>query len=377
MLTQDFPPMPGGIAAHVYELSKRLIKMGHEVVIITPTNKECNNNETIIDGMTVYRVPKIKVPKLRTYYYSYKALNLINNLLKQKEFDIFHYHNLLPESIYTKKLTNYNLIFTAHESFFLKLFENEKNYKRLRWYLSHPDWIIGPSEELVSVAVKLGYPQNKTTFIPNGVDIDKFNPNVKKGELRKKLNIDSRTKIILSTRRLVEKNGVEYLIKAIPHVKHKDIKVVLVGDGPEKNKLIQLAKQLNLNDLVVFMGTIQNDKLPEIYADSDIVVLPSLKEATSISGLEAMASGKALIGTKVGGIPYLIDNEITGLIVEPRNPVAIADAIDKILSNNLDIQYGLNARKKVEEKFSWEVIAKETEKVYLGVLENKNGRWPL
>jgi len=113
--------------------------------------------------------------------------------------------------------------------------------------------------------------------------------------------------------------------------------------------------------------------MPGFYGISDIVVLPSLKEATSISGLEAMATGKPLVGTKVGGIPMLIDNEQTGILVSPKDPHALSEAIIDLLKNNEKRKtMGINARKKVINEFDWKkTIAPRTIEIYKKIIDSK------
>jgi len=105
--------------------------------------------------------------------------------------------------------------------------------------------------------------------------------------------------------------------------------------------------------------------MPAWYAAADVVVLPSLKEATSIAGLEAMACGRPLVGTSVGGIPYLVDDDKTGLLVEPRNPSQLADALVRVLTDDAARrEMEIAARKKAVEQFSWARIAGTVQSIY-------------
>lgn len=111
--------------------------------------------------------------------------------------------------------------------------------------------------------------------------------------------------------------------------------------------------------------------MPEIFRSADISVLPSLAEATSIAGLEAMASGLALVGTNVGGIPTIIYDGVTGLIVPPRDPAALAEALDSLCANSETRKaMGQAARARVEAEFSWPKIAEETRHIYEACLKN-------
>jgi glycosyltransferase involved in cell wall biosynthesis len=113
------------------------------------------------------------------------------------------------------------------------------------------------------------------------------------------------------------------------------------------------------------LGAVANIDMPEIYRAADFCLLPSLMEATSIAGLEAMATGRALVGTRVGGIPALIDDGVTGLLVPPRDPPAIAAAVNALAHNRERcVQMGHAARARVEAQFAWPRIAERTVRAY-------------
>lgn len=376
ILSIDFLPNIGGIASHVYELAKKLVKQNNEVFIITFRNKHYNKEYEEIDGIKIFRVYYPKIKYLGWIIYLIQALIKLKLLDYKKKIDIIHSHTLLPDSFLFFFFRKKCKIQTEHTSGFLELVEKNKYIKILSFLLNQAEFIIGPSEEIVNNFIKIGVDKSKTAFIPNGVDIKKFNPKIKGSKIRKKYSIRKNEKLILCPRRLEPKNGVIYLIKALPYIvkKIKNVKCIIVGGGfeEEKKKIIKEIKKNNISRYVIFAGLIPNYKMPEYYAASDIVVLPSLKEATSIAGLEAMATGKPLIGTNVGGIPYIIENKKTGLIVPPKNPKALAKAVVSVLNNKKkQVNIGICARKKVEDTFSWEIIAKKILKIYKQVAENK------
>ena len=141
----------------------------------------------------------------------------------------------------------------------------------------------------------------------------------------------------------------------------------------EKNhKLKNEVFKLGIADSVIFAGRMPNLEMPKYYAASDIVVLPSLKEATSIAGLEAMACGKPLVGANVGGIPQIIADGETGILVPPKNSESLSCAIVSLLiDDEKRTTIGLNARKRAENEFSWQVIARKTQKVYNKIVRSR------
>jgi len=372
ILSIDFLPNIGGIAAHVYELSKALSEKGDDIHILTFRNKYSEKKYVKLGNINTHRIylPKIGIVG-KGIYMLLEYLTLIK-LNKKFQFDILHSHNLLPDNLITMLFKSIPSIITEHSSQFLNAFEKNKSilfiYKKI---MKKADLIIGPSNELVNTFNKIGISNDKTVYIPNGVDINKFKPMNKPKDILNKYEINEDSKIILCPRRLAPKNGVEYLIKALPNVieKFQEIKCLIVGDGSEFDKLNILVAELDLKKNVIFTGRIPNSEMPKYYAASDIVVLPSIIEATSIAGLEAMSMGKPLIGTNVGGIPQIIDDEKTGIIVPPKNSKELGKAIlTLILNDSRCHEFGYHSRKRVETEFSWYIISERIRQLYQNLL---------
>ena len=268
------------------------------------------------------------------------------------------------------------IVHTAHESLFLTMAEQPQYQRRLRFVVSNLDGLIGPSNELVAAACAFGIPADRSIFLPNGVDAEKFSPGVK-GIIREQFALGESTQIVLCPRRLVPKNGVNYLIESVPRIlqAHPETVFVIVGEGPERASLETQTAQLKIQDKVIFAGGISNDEIDRYYADADLVVLPSLKEATSISALEAMSCGKPVVASDVGGLPYLVEDGVTGRLVAPSDSVALAGAIIELLdSPSRRSAMGREARARVLRELTWDHIARRTTEFYSRVLgQSRNG----
>lgn len=375
MLAGSFPPDIGGAAAHIYELSTALLQQGNKVYVIAfttnPHLRECQE----INGLKVYRVyiPHIRIIGLMVC--SFKAWLKLRALIKDKDINLIHYHNLLPCALVARFITGLPKVQTEHSSGFLMAVEKGE-YKRLyRWLFSQSDYVIGASQVLVDNVIKYGGSRDKTSFIESGVDVEKFNPTIDGSEVREKYCKKPNEDIILCPARLDPVKGVRYLIRAIPYIikQNNTAKFLIVGDGPEMERLNQEIVRLQIADRVTFAGRIPNSEMPKYHAASDIVVLPSLIEATSIAGLEAMATGKPLVGTRVGGTPRIIADGETGILVPPRNPKELAYAITSLLSDKgKRTAMGLKAREKAESEFSWQIIARKIQDIYYGVAQSKS-----
>jgi glycosyltransferase involved in cell wall biosynthesis len=206
----------------------------------------------------------------------------------------------------------------------------------------------------------------KITIIPVAVDVKQFSPKINGSSVRKRFVGDDDF-LVLTVTRLVKIKGVDYLLKAFSLLKNEQnkFKLLIVGDGPERKNLLELASSLRLEDAVFFERFVSDEELPYYYAACDLFVLPSITDKngrTEAFGkviAEALASGKPVIGANVGGIPSIIRNGSTGLLVDQRNPQMLAAAILKMKSQrNLSLQMTENGRKEVLNIYACEKVLK-------------------
>jgi len=375
ILSVDFLPNVGGIAAHVYELARALRDLGNDVTIVTFRDALFAPGEETIDGLHVVRV---YLPRNTVLLYPAFALLeyfSVRRIIKRKKIDLLHSHYVFPDGFVSRLQPGVPGIATEHTSGFLDRLERGRMLGLYRWVYSRMDHIITPSDELAGAVGSLGVPRQKITFVSNGVDTDKFSPEVPPRDLRKQYTLAPETRIVLCPRRLEPKNGVKYLVEAVPAVLREcpDTRFFIVGGSyPDQLVLLQKrARELGVQNHIIFAGSVPNAEMPSWYTAADVVVLPSLKEATSIAGLEAMACGRPLVGTNVGGIPYLVDDGKTGLLVEPKDPPGLADALVNVLTNDTTRrEMGVAARKKAVDLFSWARIAGTVQGIYTRTLEN-------
>ncbi|HAR62482.1 MAG: hypothetical protein DKM50_02755 [Candidatus Margulisiibacteriota bacterium] len=361
MITDDFLPNIGGIASHIHELSRFLVKKGHQVTVLHHIYGQGSPDIEYIEGIKVIRIyTSSTLPKLRFLI----KLFSIAKYIYCNDSDVIHFHDfpagpIVNKCIFSKKKS----IFTNHSSQYLEWFDSPKK-SLLPFLMRGFSSIIAPSEELKQKADFYG----NAYFISNGVDTEKFSlkTHVCDDYVNKKYNIRT-ANIILCPRRLEPKNGVRYLIEAIPHIKSTNYQIVVVGGGfdEEKEKMLKFLKINNIEEKVVFTGNIPNHLMVNFFCSARIVVLPSLMEATSISALEGMSCSRPILCTDVGGLPFLVKDRYNGFVVPPCDSLALAEKIDVLLSSpELCEEYSKNSRKIVEENFSWDAIASEVLGVY-------------
>ncbi len=357
LVSADFYPNVGGVAAHVVELGRALAIAGHDVHVISLPIADQRQPKSPLHGMTVHRpaIPQVK-PLFTWWMHGY-----LRSLLRTTPLDLLHVHGMRPLEA-TRNL-GVPVIFTNHTSGFLKRVEKgPAEHRRALKRLEHVEHVLAPSGELVEATQTVGY-RGPVTFIPNGVDVERFVPGKPAKDFPwSKTNGEV---VILLARRLVEKNGVRVFAEAIARLKGRPIRVVFAGDGPERPAVTRILSDADMLERCIFLGNVPNPEMPDIYRSADVSVLPSFMEATSITGLESMACGLPLVGTRVGGIPTLIDQGKTGWLVPPGNAVALAEAIDQLVKNaDLRQAAGQAARQRAVENFSWAEIAARTADVY-------------
>jgi glycosyltransferase involved in cell wall biosynthesis len=378
----EFKGDPHGIFVH--RLMREIIKQGHEIRVIAPYS----------GGKRDYTLEGVKVEKFNYFYptrfqklagrsgmidnvkegffvkfqfITFILFNVINSCRKLKNMDIVHVQWPIPNglgALFLKtfyKIPYINTLFGEeiylskryHTTFIIKLLVNA----------SSKTTII--SSGSLKASLESGLNKEKLELIPFGVDTNFFRP----------IKVQKDTEIfqILSVGYLIERKGFLYLIKAIKDVLecHINVKLTIVGSGPMEMQIRNLIKELKLGEYIQIISNISDEKLLEIYNSSDLFVLSSIvdsqgnTEGLGVVLLEAMACGLPVIGSDTGGIPDIIINGETGLLVPEKDIFQLSRAIIELIENK-DLKENISVKgyKMVKEKFSWEKIAKEYIKIY-------------
>jgi len=215
-------------------------------------------------------------------------------------------------------------------------------------------------------------PPEKVKRIYNGIEINLYDPAISESQRTKTRNyfgVRKEDVLIGALGRLVWQKGFEHLLHAARELLklNKNIKILLVGDGPLKEKLKSQASDLEIDNCITFTGFRSN--ITEILSAIDILVIPSLLEGFPMVTLEGMAMAKPIVATRIDGITEQISDGVEGILVPPKDPDSLAKAIMKIIEDkNLTRTLGVNARRKVEKEFSVKKMISETEKVYQSLL---------
>lgn len=338
----QFPPHVGGVGVHIHTLSKKLVEMGHEVYVITYPHKEIKD----IDGIHVIGTKGLNVPGVRGLMFKRNAKKALENLLEKEDIDIIHGHYLFPAGAAAVEVGNAHNIktyVTAHGSDMFELYKSQPLIRStIRNVLKDADVVFAVSNALRHEIIATGVVGivNKTRISWNSVDINKFTPK-KNNTFKENYKLDDKP-IVMFVGNLIKRKNVDSLLEA-KKIASGDYYLVIVGDGPLFNKLRKKVEDENIRD-VIFTGS-RND-VENIIPSCDILVLPSFSESFGLVLIEALACGKAVIGSDVGGITEIITDDV-GLLVNPNKVSSIAMAIDKLVNDeNLRVTLSMNARNR-------------------------------
>jgi len=220
----------------------------------------------------------------------------------------------------------------------------------------------------------------KVALIPSAVNVERFRP-VSRAEARRRIELDTDELVVAYVGRMMPRKDVRNLVRAAGILAQRSdlpFQLLLVGGEtpepdpvatPEIGVLQQLAAEVGIVDRVRFIGKRQPDVLRDYYSAGDVVVTTPWYEPFGLTPLEGMACGRPVIGSAVGGITFTIQDGVTGLLVPPRDPHALADGLELLLSQpQLRMRMGQAARERVEREFTWPTVAERTAALYETVL---------
>lgn len=396
MLATGYPKWENDSShSYLHRLAKLLVIKGLEVHVLAPHAKGIKKEE-IMDGVYIHRFQYLYPSNIQTLAYfpgipeKLKTLNgkiqvpffmlsmskALLEVVKKYNFDIIYAHWVIPTgfiALFTKRVHKRSIVIKLYGAeiypFYRKNNITSKIAKRIiRFTLRNVDKIVGNSGPTCKVGEEMSC--EKIEILPEGVDLESFNPNRDYYEIINRYKLGD-YRIIFSTGRMVERKGFKYLIESIPYIlrEYPKTKLIIGRDGPDRNNLVKLSVDLGIAENVIFPGIIPNEDLPKFMAVATVFVLPSIVDRTGDTEglglvlLEAMACGTPVIGTNVGGIPYIIENGVNGFLVEQKKPGQLAKGIIKLFDEELGQTIGEAGKKYIEENFTWNIITEKCIKI--------------
>lgn len=374
MLSDYLPPhVGGGVEQVVAQLSKHLVRRGHQLKVLSLRTRPAAWSENC-EGVEIQR---IRAADLTAFIgvqttWSWDIYRAMWNAIRQFKPDIVHAHNLFfrtTESACLPRMRDGSrLVTTVHlgrvTGGSLGLRTITGVYERLigRWIIRRSDRLIAVSTAVADHARSLGARPDRLDVIRNGVDLDVFRPPCvpREGPPR-----------ILFVGRLVPNKGPDLLVRAAPKVleKHPNAEFVICGDGPMRASLEREVASRNIAHAFRFLGLVHD--VPEIMRGGTVLVRPSTLEGMPLSVLEAMASGLPVIATRVGGTPELVKHGIHGFLFDPGDVSGLVGHLLVLLGNpHIAAAFGAVGRRAVESGWSWAQMAEYTEQTYRRTLSN-------
>ncbi len=305
--------------------------------------------------------------------FGYKLFPQLARYIREQHIDIVHTHALradLMGGLAVRLMRDRPILFASKGN--TSYIPSQKGWLArniLYWPVMYlPDKIITVSEAMRNqIIARLRLNPNRIMALHTGIESDSFYKPETRNACREKLGIAPGDFVATYTGRLVTGKGLDDLLCAVHQLAdlQKQCRVLIVGEGPLRDPLQKLAQELDVAPHVDFIGF--RSDIPEILAATDVFVLPSLSEGLPQSVMEAMSAGKAIVSTSVGGVVELIEPETekTGILVPPRNPQALAEALGRLCDNqHLCEELGMNARAFVRRHFSTERMVRGYDKLY-------------
>jgi len=372
-----------------------LVDLGHTVgaVVPAPADQKIKKLEQVRleyyytnDEVSYGRASNsyIKKPKFSIALLILSAIYKLTTVIKKYNIDIIHAHWAVPMGFVgsiCKHLTGCPLVITTHGR---DVYINPEagDIVPTLWYvrpfltraLRSADKVIAVSKETMTHTIQAGANPDNVTVINNGVDIDRFTPldnNI--SPISQRLGISTANKVILTIGTLHPRKGIDVLYRAMPEIQKciPGIKLVVIGDGPQKEELNLLAGELQIEENVFMLGSIPNTEVPNFIHACDVFVIPSRREPFGIVAIEAMACGKPVIGSRVGGLHEIIEHRRTGILVDPQNEKQLAESIIEVVKDDdYACDLGKMARREVEKNYDWQIVARETAALYWKVIED-------
>jgi glycosyltransferase involved in cell wall biosynthesis len=360
-----YPPHMGGIETHLRDLCSELRKSLNVRVVVA------NDDRSLVEE-TLDSVPVTRVPTFLTLVSTPLCPAMVAKI-RAFRGDILHLHFPNPMAVLAYLASGYRgpLVVTYHSDMVRQKILGPMFEPLLHAVLRRSAAIITTSPNYMTTSTVLARYQERCHVVPLGIPIENFDqcdPNAV-AAIRQQYG----ERLIISVGRLVYYKGFEYLIRAMTRIQGK---LLIVGEGPLRNKLGALASELGVAERVVFLGKIDHHRLVACYHAAQVFVLASIarSEAFGIAQIEAMAAGLPVVNTNLdSGVPFVSLHRQTGLTVPTADPAALAEAINELLASpELRASLGRAASLRAVQEFSLESMASRTFSLYQRVMQTSS-----
>ncbi len=395
VLTSSYPRFPGdGTAPFVQSICEHLVKLGHLIEVVAPYDPAVRKQISGHVVMHWFRYTLVKrwhimgyakslvgdnhfrggVFFLLPFYLGAQFWCTLRVALKQKA-ELIHAHWLLPNGLvgmWAAYLLHIPLVVSLHGS---DVFVAQRNWLFrcvARWVLRCATVVTACSEDLYRSALSLGASMDRVRLITWGVDHFRFHPQIPPLS-RSEFGLREDDFVVIALGRIVPKKGFDILVRALPLLlkSYPNVHIVIGGDGVQREELLRLAAELKVSEHLHMPGQISWDRVPAFLAMGDVFVLPSKRDTSGNSDglptvlLEAMALGKPIVATNIGGVPLVITDGVNGLLCPSGDHNSLSQSIGLLVQDtSLRQRLGQSARRSVEEQFNWQEVARRFTEIF-------------
>ncbi|MEH1058446.1 glycosyltransferase family 4 protein [Micromonospora sp. CPCC 206171] len=383
ILSWEYPPvLVGGLGRHVHALSVALAAAGHEVTVVT-RHAEGAPLEEYADGVRVLRAAEdpVTFPLATgsllawTMAFNHTLTRAALRATESGSYDVIHAHDWLVAhtAMTLREHLDVPLVSTIHATEagrhqgWLPEEMNRTIHGVEHWLSNASARVIACSGYMRDQVTRLfEVPAGRVDAVPNGVDDRAWHARPRAvASARARFAGDG--PLVGYAGRLVYEKGVQHLVHAVPHLRrrHPGLRVVIAGDGPYREELVDQTRRLDLGDTVRFAGFMDATQLPAVLAATDATVVPSLYEPFGMVALEAAAAGAPLAVASTGGLAEIVEPGVTGVTFPHSDPDALAGAVDQLLRDEVFARrVARRARTMVSRRYGWATIAARTADSY-------------
>lgn len=384
-LTSSYPRFPGDVAApFIQSISEELVAQGHAVEVVAPFDAKV----VAQSSETIPVVHRFRYAPVSSWHILGHARSLVGDMhlraavplllplflaaecrcglrvARRQRAQLIHAHWVVPNGLvgaWVASRLRLPLAISLHGSDVFMALRNPLFGRIARSVFRRAAAITACSPELAAGAIRLGAAPQRVQVIPYGVDATVFHPAVAP-LARSDFGLTATDAILVSIGRVVPKKGFDVLIQALPAILRvvPHTHILIGGDGPQREALMRLAAELGVSDHVHLPGLIARERVPNFLAIGDLFILPSIRDAAgNMDGLpnvlmEALALGKPVVASNLGGVPLVVKDGENGLLCAPGDASALAEAIVPLLSDPVRrSRLGRAARAAVEQEFTW------------------------
>lgn len=379
----------------VHNQAKVLRDKGCEILVISPVavslipveglsvwkNLRRVKRGDLLEGIKILYPRYLHFPKRILGKYSFTIdfffiKRVIQSVIKTFQPDILHVHTATPDGVIgllIRREFSLPLVISLRGSDInVDPFRSKLIYRLTKQVISEADKVIAVSNALKRKAEEIATPREKIAVIHDGCETGKFTFNeVARFDLRRNWDIPEQSTIFIFVGNVLKTKGVFELLEAFYLLMKKlpDIYLIFIGDGRETKVLLKKAARTGIRNRTIFVGYRPHGEIPHWLSMADVLVLPSYSEGLPTVIVEAMACQRAVIATRVGGIPETIVDGQSGILVEPRDSVTLMEAMEKVARDkDLRLKMGNIGRQIVTEKFSWDKNIRKLTDIYKGIM---------